>query len=96
MLGMVLFLLLLCVKYAWMAFPTSNACISCIFVYMWLITIYCKQIDDDLVPPWLLTQVLIGMAKFLPKQKLVPQKDLADLAFREAKKREQVCVLPFR
>nr|GLL26353.1 caffeoylshikimate esterase [Ipomoea trifida] len=48
----------------------------------------CK-IDDDLVPPWLLTQVLIGMAKFLPKRKLVPQKDLADLAFREAKKRQQ-------
>ncbi|RAL50798.1 hypothetical protein DM860_015945 [Cuscuta australis] len=48
----------------------------------------CK-IDQDLVPPWLLTQVLIGVAKFLPKQKLVPLNNLGDLAFREANKRKQ-------
>ncbi|XP_055806039.1 caffeoylshikimate esterase-like isoform X3 [Solanum dulcamara] len=49
----------------------------------------CK-IADDMVPPWLVTQILVGIAKFLPKQKLVPQQDLAELAFRDVKKREQV------
>uniref|UniRef100_A0A3Q7EZ45 Serine aminopeptidase S33 domain-containing protein n=1 Tax=Solanum lycopersicum TaxID=4081 RepID=A0A3Q7EZ45_SOLLC len=48
----------------------------------------CK-IADDVLPPWLLTQVLVGIAKLLPKQKLVPQKDLTELACRDAKKREQ-------
>ncbi|XP_048444063.1 caffeoylshikimate esterase-like isoform X1 [Pyrus x bretschneideri] len=52
-----------------------------------LVAPMCK-IADDMVPPWLLTQILIGVAKFLPKQKLVPQKNLAEAAFRELKKRE--------
>jgi hypothetical protein len=32
------------------------------------------------------------MAKLLPKEKLVPQKDLAELAFKEKKKQEQVTI----
>ncbi|GMY24378.1 caffeoylshikimate esterase isoform X2 [Fagus crenata] len=52
-----------------------------------LVAPMCK-IADDMVPPWLLTQILIGVANFLPKLKLVPQKDLAEAAFRELKKRE--------
>ncbi|KAL6961001.1 acylglycerol lipase [Sarracenia purpurea var. burkii] len=52
-----------------------------------LVAPMCK-IADDMVPPWILTQVLIGVAKFLPKQKLVPQKDLAEMAFRDLNKRE--------
>ncbi|CAN4123625.1 unnamed protein product [Withania somnifera] len=48
----------------------------------------CK-IADDMVPPWLVTQILVGLAKFLPKKKLVPQQDLAELAFRDVKKRKQ-------
>lgn len=52
-----------------------------------LVAPMCK-IADDMVPPRLLTQILIGVAKFLPKQKLVPQKDLAELAFRDLHKRE--------
>ncbi|CAN6700425.1 unnamed protein product [Malus baccata var. baccata] len=52
-----------------------------------LVAPMCK-IADDMVPPWLLTQILIGVAKFLPKQKLVPQKNLAEAAFRDLKKRE--------
>lgn len=51
-----------------------------------LVAPMCK-IADDMVPPWLVTQVLIGVAKLLPKRKLVPQKDLAELAFRDVKKR---------
>ncbi|KAI3432977.1 Hydrolase_4 domain-containing protein [Psidium guajava] len=54
-----------------------------------LVAPMCK-IADDMVPPWILTQILIGVAKFLPKQKLVPEKDLAEAAFREPKKRAQV------
>ncbi|KAG2714984.1 hypothetical protein I3843_03G057900 [Carya illinoinensis] len=53
-----------------------------------LVAPMCK-IADNMVPPWLLTQILIGVAKFLPKRKLVPQKDLAEAAFRDLKKREQ-------
>ncbi|KAM1965970.1 hypothetical protein ACFX15_046245 [Malus domestica] len=52
-----------------------------------LVAPMCK-IADDMVPPWLLTQILIGVAKFLPKKKLVPQKNLAEAAFRDLKKRE--------
>lgn len=43
-----------------------------------------------MVPPFLLKQILIGLAKFFPKMKLVPQKDLAEAAFRDLKKREMV------
>uniref|UniRef100_A0A5B7BC79 Putative caffeoylshikimate esterase-like n=1 Tax=Davidia involucrata TaxID=16924 RepID=A0A5B7BC79_DAVIN len=52
-----------------------------------LVAPMCK-IADDMVPPWLLTQILIGVAKVLPKQKLVPQKDLAEMAFRDLNKRK--------
>ncbi|XP_022865659.1 caffeoylshikimate esterase [Olea europaea var. sylvestris] len=53
-----------------------------------LVAPMCK-IAGDMVPPWLVTQILIGVAKLLPKWKLVPQKDLAESAFRDVKKREQ-------
>jgi len=46
-----------------------------------------------MVPPKLLTNLLIGLSNVLPKHKLVPNKDLAEAAFRDLKKREQVCVL---
>jgi hypothetical protein len=42
------------------------------------------------VPAWPVQQVLIFLAKLLPKEKLVPQKDLAELAFKEEEKRKQV------
>ncbi|XP_075482148.1 caffeoylshikimate esterase-like isoform X2 [Primulina tabacum] len=53
-----------------------------------LVAPMCK-IADDMVPPWLVTQILIGVSKLLPKQKLVPRKDLAEMAFQDARKREQ-------
>ncbi|KAK6266539.1 hypothetical protein QUC31_017376 [Theobroma cacao] len=52
-----------------------------------LVAPMCK-IADDMVPPWIVQQILIGVANVLPKQKLVPQKDLAEAAFRDIKKRE--------
>lgn len=51
-----------------------------------LVAPMCK-IADDVVPPWAVKQFLIGVAKVLPKSKLVPQKDLADMAFREPEKK---------
>ncbi|KAF8407810.1 hypothetical protein HHK36_006946 [Tetracentron sinense] len=47
----------------------------------------CK-IAEDMSPPWLVKQILIGVAKFFPKEKLVPQKDIAEMGFRDLKKRE--------
>ncbi|KAF2597092.1 hypothetical protein F2Q68_00007386, partial [Brassica cretica] len=44
-------------------------------------------IADDMVPPPVLKQILIGLANVLPKHKLVPQKDLAEAAFRDVRKR---------
>ncbi|KAJ7971222.1 caffeoylshikimate esterase [Quillaja saponaria] len=52
-----------------------------------LVAPMCK-IADDMIPPKLLTQILIGVANVLPKQKLVPNKDLAAAAFRDLKNRE--------
>ncbi|XP_023915755.2 caffeoylshikimate esterase isoform X1 [Quercus suber] len=52
-----------------------------------LVAPMCK-IADNMVPPWLLKQILIGVANFLPTIKLVPQKDLAEAAFRVVKYRE--------
>ncbi|CAH1437304.1 unnamed protein product [Lactuca virosa] len=51
-----------------------------------LVAPMCK-IADDVVPPWAVTKFLIGMAKVMPKMKLVPQKDLGDMAFRDPKKK---------
>lgn len=48
---------------------------------------------DNVVPPWPVLQILICIAKVLPKEKLVPQKDLAEMAFKNIKKREQVRLL---
>uniref|UniRef100_A0A1D1YQS2 Monoglyceride lipase n=2 Tax=Anthurium amnicola TaxID=1678845 RepID=A0A1D1YQS2_9ARAE len=53
-----------------------------------LVSPMCK-IAENVVPPWPLVHILIGIAKILPKQKLVPQKDLAELAFKDLKKRQQ-------
>ncbi|BAU01639.1 uncharacterized protein HKW66_Vig0148980 [Vigna angularis] len=53
-----------------------------------LVAPMCK-IADDMVPPKLVTNLLIGLANVLPKHKLVPNKDLAEAAFRDLKKREQ-------
>lgn len=52
-----------------------------------LVAPMCK-IAENMVPPWPLLNILIFIAKFLPKHKLVPQKDLAELAFKDLKKRD--------
>ncbi|KAL2558999.1 alpha/beta-hydrolase superfamily protein [Forsythia ovata] len=52
-----------------------------------LVAPMCK-IAEDMTPPVPLQKVLIFLSKIIPQAKLVPQKDLADLAFRELKKKE--------
>ncbi|XP_044468912.1 caffeoylshikimate esterase [Mangifera indica] len=52
-----------------------------------LVAPMCK-IADEMVPPLLVKKLLIGIAHVLPKHKLVPQKDLAEAAFRDLRKRE--------
>ncbi|KAG9140405.1 hypothetical protein Leryth_018533 [Lithospermum erythrorhizon] len=47
------------------------------------------KIADEMAPSWALTRILIGVGKLLPKHKLVPQNNLADMAFRDSKKKEQ-------
>ena len=46
-----------------------------------------------MTPPVPLQKILILLSKVMPTAKLVPQKDLAELAFRELKKRKMVCSL---
>lgn len=55
----------------------------------------CK-IADDMYPPFILTQILITLAKVFPKSKLVPQKDLAELAFREKKELTKYNVIAYK
>ena len=43
------------------------------------------QIADDMYPPFIVTQFLITLAKIFPQSKLVPERDLAELAFRYKK-----------
>jgi caffeoylshikimate esterase len=45
-----------------------------------------------MVPPKLVVKMLIAMANVLPKNKMVPTQDIGDAAFKDPKKREQVCV----
>ncbi|KAH6763028.1 alpha/beta-Hydrolases superfamily protein [Perilla frutescens var. hirtella] len=51
-----------------------------------LVAPMCK-ISEEMKPPVALQQILIFLSKLMPQAKLVPQKDLADLAFRELSKK---------
>ncbi|KAK4423561.1 Caffeoylshikimate esterase [Sesamum alatum] len=52
-----------------------------------LVAPMCK-ISEEMTPPVPLQKVLIFLSKLMPQAKLVPQKDLTDLAFRESKKKQ--------
>ncbi|XP_071927300.1 caffeoylshikimate esterase-like isoform X3 [Coffea arabica] len=52
-----------------------------------LVAPMCK-IAEEMTPPVPLQKILILLSKVMPTAKLVPQKDLAELAFRELKKRK--------
>eukprot|EP00249_Psilotum_nudum_P014196 c24712_g1_i1 orf=313-1515(+) len=53
-----------------------------------LVAPMCK-IGDNMYPPWHIFQFLKALAYVLPWAKLVPQRNLADLAFKDIKKRNQ-------
>ena len=55
----------------------------------WLAT----KIAEEVKPPAPVLKVLTLMSNVLPKAKLFPQKDLAELAFRDLRKRKMVCPL---
>ncbi|CAL1392546.1 unnamed protein product [Linum trigynum] len=48
------------------------------------------RISDEVRPPAPVLKVLTCMAKFLPKAKLMPESDLAELAFRDPAKRKML------
>ncbi|KAG8366622.1 hypothetical protein BUALT_Bualt17G0098900 [Buddleja alternifolia] len=52
-----------------------------------LVAPMCK-ISEEVAPPVPLQKVLIFLSKLMPQAKLVPAKDLAELAFRESKKKQ--------
>ncbi|KAI3502433.1 hypothetical protein L1887_30502 [Cichorium endivia] len=52
-----------------------------------LVAPMCK-IAEEMKPPVPLQKILIFLSRFMPKAKLVPQKDLAELAFRDQQKRK--------
>ncbi|XP_075473420.1 caffeoylshikimate esterase-like [Primulina tabacum] len=54
-----------------------------------LVAPMCK-ISKEMSPPLQLQKILILMSEFMPKAKLVPKKDLAELAFRELEKLQMV------
>ncbi|XP_074279073.1 caffeoylshikimate esterase [Silene latifolia] len=60
-----------------------------------LVAPMCK-IADDMYPPFLLTKVLITLAKALPKSKLVPELNLGDKAFREKKELTAYNVIAYK
>lgn len=55
----------------------------------------CK-IADELRPPYLVTRLLIALSKVLPKAKLVPSKDLDDMAFHENKELAAYNILAYK
>ncbi|KAI3757973.1 hypothetical protein L6452_05519 [Arctium lappa] len=54
-----------------------------------LVAPMCK-IAEDMKPPQLVINVLMQLAKVIPTWKIVPGKDIVDLAFRDPKIREEV------
>ncbi|KAH7331879.1 hypothetical protein KP509_20G054800 [Ceratopteris richardii] len=48
----------------------------------------CK-VSEEVQPPWIVIKILIGLSYIFPRAKFVPGKNLADLAFRDVKKRMQ-------
>lgn len=57
-----------------------------------LVAPMCK-IAEDVKPPPAVLKVLTLLANLMPEAKLFPTKDLAELAFRDLKKRKLVCLL---
>lgn len=57
----------------------------------YFLTLCCCKISEDVTPPDPVLKALTLMSRVMPKAKFFPQKDLAELAFRESKKKKMVC-----
>ncbi|XP_050226379.1 caffeoylshikimate esterase-like isoform X1 [Mercurialis annua] len=59
--------------------------------YAWdgavLVAPMCK-FADNMIPPWILLQILICIAHLFPKLKIVPHRDFVKMAFRDLKKQK--------
>lgn len=58
-----------------------------------LVAPMCK-IADTMYPPWLLVQIMIALAHVIPKAKLVPHTDIAEIGFRDIAKRRRAAYNP--
>lgn len=47
------------------------------------------QIAEEMYPPWYLLKILKFLARIIPKAKLVPSGDIAEIGFQDVKKRQQ-------
>lgn len=54
-----------------------------------------EKIAEDVTPPKPVLTLLTLISKVLPEAKLFPQKDLAELAFRDIEKRKMVCMVHY-
>lgn len=54
-----------------------------------LVAPMCK-IGDAMYPPWYLVQIMIALAHIIPRAKLVPHTDIAEIGFRDLAKRKRV------
>lgn len=56
-----------------------------------LVAPMCK-IAEAMYPPWYLVRIMITLAYVIPKAKLVPHTDIAEIGFRNLEKRGRVSV----
>lgn len=54
-----------------------------------LVAPMCK-VADSMYPPWIQLQILLLLARIVPKAKLVPGQDIAALGFRDKEKKKLV------
>ncbi|XP_020536797.1 caffeoylshikimate esterase isoform X2 [Jatropha curcas] len=52
-----------------------------------LVAPMCK-FADNMIPPWIVVQILTGIAYLFPRLKIVPHKNFVKMAFRDLKKQE--------
>lgn len=62
----------------------------CIIYLLHLLICVSGKIADDVLPPDAVMKVLTVLSKVIPKAKLFPNQDLAELAIREPSKRKLV------
>lgn len=85
------------------ALPPNSLLVEIFTPFLWslnflnaiiLLTLGCSvKIAEDMTPPVPLQKILIFLSNIMPQAKIVPTKDLAELALKEIKKRKMVMSL---